>query len=69
MDHVASLKGLSDNTANLYLTNETKCTIIKIQITNLFAWSVNSRSAHRQQIRIILERLDKKIGYVVAFFS
>ena len=44
------------------------CTIVEIfQITNLFAWSANSRSAHRQQIRIILERLDKKIGYVVKF--
>ncbi|XP_066913339.1 RRP12-like protein [Clytia hemisphaerica] len=32
-------------------------------INNLFAWSATSKSAHRQQIRIILERLDKKCGY------
>lgn len=34
-------------------------------IKNLFSWSTNNRSAHRQKIRVILERLDKKCGYEV----
>jgi len=32
-------------------------------IKNLFAWNASTKSAYRQQVRIILERLDKKCGY------
>ncbi|XP_047128483.2 RRP12-like protein isoform X1 [Hydra vulgaris] len=32
-------------------------------IPNLFAWNVKSSGAYRQQVRVILERLDKKCGY------
>lgn len=32
---------------------------------NLFVWNANIKNAYRQQIRVILEKLDKKCGSVV----